>query len=413
MQTRCILGPCGIHAPTRRGLQLASAHHLGSPVFLYQTACCRLHTAPSLQWRSSGQRSRLIVNSKLSLYTRLTGNDEDEARDDFKEESRKYRRTVFTFSRWASHRSTSRYYRHILGLFTSRIVFGLASPLLVITVISFMVASYESLREAGILPGSLPGVTFSVTGELFNLSSFALSLLLVFRTNASYDRWLEARLIWGGIINRSRDLVRQGLTWFKPEEAELLELLRRWTVAFSRSAMCHLREDADLETHLQNVLKPEELELLLRAEHRPNCVLHMLGEIVRQASCLTLRFTAWMRLWAIVPGCAILAFLLLGIEEIGVSIEEPMSILPLENFCARAEENISELIFQSTDVKAMAANWSPGRASDSQDPNSDSNGNGRSSPSYLANNQKSKEVITSIGKRNSIRGWPPSGPLSQ
>lgn len=34
---------------------------------------------------------------------------------------------------------------------------------------------------------------------------------------------------------------------------------------------------------MQHVLKPEELELLLRAEHRPNCVLHMLGEIVRQA----------------------------------------------------------------------------------------------------------------------------------
>ena len=63
--------------------------------------------------------------------------------------------------------------------------------------------------QEGILPGSLPGVTFTLTGELFNLSSFALSLLLVFRTNASYDRWLEARHIWGGIINRSRDLVRQ------------------------------------------------------------------------------------------------------------------------------------------------------------------------------------------------------------
>lgn len=45
--------------------------------------------------------------------------------------------------------------------------------------------------------------------------------------------------------------VAQGLTWFTPEEAELLELLRRWTIAFSRSAMCHLREDADLETHLK------------------------------------------------------------------------------------------------------------------------------------------------------------------
>ena len=45
--------------------------------------------------------------------------------------------------------------------------------------------------------------------EPFSLSSFALSLLLVFRTNSSYGRWLDARKIWGGVTNRSRDLVRQ------------------------------------------------------------------------------------------------------------------------------------------------------------------------------------------------------------
>ena len=39
--------------------------------------------------------------------------------------------------------------------------------------------------------------------------SFALSLLLVFRTNTSYSRWLDARKVWGGVVNRSRDLVRQ------------------------------------------------------------------------------------------------------------------------------------------------------------------------------------------------------------
>ena len=48
----------------------------------------------------------------------------------------------------------------------------------------------------------------------------------------------------------------QGLTWFRPEEAELLELLRRWTVAYSRSAMCHLREDGDLRKELEVRLAP-------------------------------------------------------------------------------------------------------------------------------------------------------------
>lgn len=47
------------------------------------------------------------------------------------------------------------------------------------------------------------------TAQPFNLTSFALSLLLVFRTNASYGRWDESRKLWGGVVNRTRDLTRQ------------------------------------------------------------------------------------------------------------------------------------------------------------------------------------------------------------
>lgn len=36
-----------------------------------------------------------------------------------------------------------------------------------------------------------------------------LSLLLAFRSNQAYDRWWEARGIWGAIVNDSRTLVRQ------------------------------------------------------------------------------------------------------------------------------------------------------------------------------------------------------------
>lgn len=41
------------------------------------------------------------------------------------------------------------------------------------------------------------------------LTSFALSLLLVFRTNSSYGRFDEARKIWGGILNRARHIGNQ------------------------------------------------------------------------------------------------------------------------------------------------------------------------------------------------------------
>jgi putative membrane protein len=40
----------------------------------------------------------------------------------------------------------------------------------------------------------------------------ALSIFLGFRNSSSYDRWWEARKIWGGIVNYSRTFARQMLT---------------------------------------------------------------------------------------------------------------------------------------------------------------------------------------------------------
>jgi putative membrane protein len=36
------------------------------------------------------------------------------------------------------------------------------------------------------------------------LLGFALSMLLVFRTNTAYERWWEARKLWGSLVNSSR-----------------------------------------------------------------------------------------------------------------------------------------------------------------------------------------------------------------
>ena len=64
------------------------------------------------------------------------------------------------------------------------------------------------MQEGIWIIGQLPSLCLEAD-QAFNLTSFALSLLLVFRTNTSYSRWLDARKVWGGILNRSRDLVRQ------------------------------------------------------------------------------------------------------------------------------------------------------------------------------------------------------------
>jgi putative membrane protein len=52
---------------------------------------------------------------------------------------------------------------------------------------------------------SIPITVSSVFGTI-------LSLLLAFRSNQAYDRWWEARMIWGAIVNDSRSFGRQVLT---------------------------------------------------------------------------------------------------------------------------------------------------------------------------------------------------------
>lgn len=57
-------------------------------------------------------------------------------------------------------------------------------------IVATMVCCYESLLQDKLLPDwgfDWPGLAVSTTG-VYSLSTFALSLLLVFRTNSSYQR---------------------------------------------------------------------------------------------------------------------------------------------------------------------------------------------------------------------------------
>jgi putative membrane protein len=62
-----------------------------------------------------------------------------------------------------------------------------------------------------------------------------ISLLLAFKTNQSYERWWEARKIWGAIVNDSRTLVLQA-SGFVPQEL-LAAPLR--ALAYRQIAWCY------------------------------------------------------------------------------------------------------------------------------------------------------------------------------
>lgn len=71
-----------------------------------------------------------------------------------------------------------------------------------------------------------------------------ISLLLAFRSNQAYDRWWEARIIWGAIVNDSRTISRQILSFVdNPYDLEEAEQFKRrfikrqiaWCNALSQS----------------------------------------------------------------------------------------------------------------------------------------------------------------------------------
>src|SRR4051812_19377363 len=51
-------------------------------------------------------------------------------------------------------------------------------------------------------------IQIAIPSTVHSLVGVALGLLLVFRTNASYDRFWEGRRMWGSIINEARNLGR-------------------------------------------------------------------------------------------------------------------------------------------------------------------------------------------------------------
>src|SRR5947209_2804114 len=85
----------------------------------------------------------------------------------------------------------------------------------------------------------------AVPATAHTLVGAALGLLLVFRTNASYDRYWEGRRQWGAIINEARNLGRAARA-FLGRDRGLFETVVLWTAAFPYAAMQSLRKGRGL-----------------------------------------------------------------------------------------------------------------------------------------------------------------------
>lgn len=93
----------------------------------------------------------------------------------------------------------------------------------------------------------------------------ALGLLLVFRTNASYDRWWEGRKLWGAMVNTCRNLTRSASVHLAHDPV-VLDRVIRLAQCFPEATMFALRGE-DWTPSVQ--LDPLDLEAVLGKAHRP------------------------------------------------------------------------------------------------------------------------------------------------
>jgi len=121
----------------------------------------------------------------------------------------------------------------------------------------------------------------------FEYTGVVLGLVLVFRTNTGHERWWEARKLWGGIVNQSRNLVIGALSYVEALNIGSQENLWRkdmvkWTIAFSFATRESLRNGKNLDD-LTDLLSQQELEALKAAAHMPLFVASKIAALLQQA----------------------------------------------------------------------------------------------------------------------------------
>ena len=341
------------------------------------------------------------------------------------EESRKYRRTVYTHDDWRKHRRSDRFIYYLRVLTSSGVYKNLGREVSATTAVATFVCLYnalvggytdfEGVQHASLIDSSL---MMGLPMAPFTLSSPALGLLLVFRTNTSYKRWDEARKNWGMNINHTRDLVRMGNAFYDsrmvtPERREDdLNTLALCTWAFVRSMKRHLspedEDEVDFQQELYEKLPAAQAQAIIDAAHRPNRALQDLSTAIENLpmhfmrknqvqeavtifednlgsserlltspvplfySRHTARFLSfWLLLlplalyqpcagsWnhiAMIPATAVVSIFMFGIDEIATQLEEPFTILPMQAFCDKIYNWCMEIVSWSAGDSGMPVN---------------------------------------------------------
>jgi len=124
----------------------------------------------------------------------------------------------------------------------------------------------------------LPEMPFSVPTFL----GTAISILLSFKLSQSYDRWWEARKLWGSIVNNSRNLVLQLQALVKDGNSSAIKAIAYRQIAWCYALGQSLRSQDPMEsTQTQLYLSAAERNFVKAASNKPLAILQLNSAAVK------------------------------------------------------------------------------------------------------------------------------------
>lgn len=124
-----------------------------------------------------------------------------------------------------------------------------------------------------------PAVFPNFTLAPLALLGVALSLFLGFRNNASYDRWWEARKLWGQLIVDARSLARQAIAYIDRESVEGAAIQQRiiyLTIAFNHALRHQLRQ-SDPWQDIEKYLATNDIQPLRQSPNIADAILRLIA----------------------------------------------------------------------------------------------------------------------------------------
>jgi ion channel-forming bestrophin family protein len=282
---------------------------------------------------------------------------------------------------------------------------GSVSPIIMLRVLGF--GAFATLVW---IAAALTGIETGMGVAPYEIVGVVLALLLVLRTNSGYDRWYEARKLWGGIVNQCRNLTIIGLA-HGPNEAIWRDQFVRWTAAFAHACRHSLRGERNLDD-MNQLLGEANTSRLAAAQHMPMWVAGRLARLLREAvetqsmdrfafiaaerertalidhvgACERILKTPLARVFSIkirrflflyltvlpfaivdktmamTPVVTLLvAYPLLSLDQIGIELQNPfsserLSHLPLDDICATIESNTLGYLEDCSDQGPVGTN---------------------------------------------------------